>query len=239
MTCYYCGGNHRTIACPIEAQKQTTRAIEKMGYTQSSEIDNLTSVYRNAAKEISSSFDRMSNHISHSFNEFTSAIDELAEIYEYNHAEMMWQMERQLEVLTGIHDMVKNPRATEANELLMMGIESLKRDMIPECINLLQDAVKLNPLDYRIYLTMGHAYLRIDDLQNALNRFEYALKNARTNYYRSYSLLLISRVYFCLGDIKKTIECAKSAAEISPDYPEAHYQYATYIAQKVQKQLNG
>jgi hypothetical protein len=42
--CYYCGGNHRTIACPIEAQQQTTRAIEKIGYKQSSEINKLALV---------------------------------------------------------------------------------------------------------------------------------------------------------------------------------------------------
>ena len=237
--CYYCGGNHRTIACPIEAQQQTTKAIEKIGYKQSSEINNLAQAYRGSSKEISSSLDRMSDNISNSFGEFANAIGELTEVFELNHAEMMWKMEKQLEVLTGIHDMVKNPRATEASELLEMGIESLKRNMIPESLNLLQEAVKLNPLDYRIYLTMGHAYLRIDDLENALDRFEYALKNARTNYYESYSLLLIARIYYCNVDIKKAIDYAKLAMEKTPDYAEAHYQYAAYNSRNIQNILGG
>ena len=152
---------------------------------------------------------------------------------------MMWQMEKQLDVLTGIHDMIKNSRATEANELFEMGMKSFKLDMIPECLNLLQEAIKLNPLDYRLYLTMGHAYLRIDDLENALDKFEYALKNARTNYYESYTLLLIGRIYYCNGDIKKAIDCAKLAIEKTPDYAEAHYQYATYNSQNLQNILSG
>lgn len=235
VICYYCLGDHNTNTCIKEAQNQTTKAIEKIGYTQLSEMENLGLVYRDSAKEMSSSFERASDRISQSFDELSNAISELTEVFEYNHAEMMWQMERQLEVLTGIHDMVKNRRATEANELLKMGIESLKRDMIPESINLLEEAVELNPLDYRIYLTMGHAYLRMDDLKNALNSFEYSLKNARTNFYKSYSLLLISRVFYCLGDIIKAIENAKLATEKSPNYGESYYQFALYVAQNRQK----
>lgn len=231
-TCFYCGGNHKTSACYVQAQNQTTGSIEKIGYQQLSAIDNLARAHRDSAEEMSSGIDRISDRISQS-------LGELADIFEFNHAEMMWQMECQLEVLTGIHDMVKNRRATEANELLKMGIAALERDMVTVSLNLLEEAVKLNPLDYRIYITMGHAYLRMDDLKNALDRFEYALKNARTNYYRSYSLLLISRVYYCMGDVKKAMDSAKEAAELSPDYPEAHYQYATYIAQNRQIRLRG
>jgi len=238
-TCFYCGGNHKTSACYIQAQNQTTGAIEKIGYQQLSAIDNLAWAHRDSAKEMSSSFERLSDRFNQSLGEVAGAIGELADIFEFNHAEMMWQMERQLEVLTGIHDMVKNPRATEANELLKMGIASFERDMVTESLNLLSEAVKLNPLDYRIYITMGHAYLRMDDFKNALDRFEYALRNARTNYYKSYSLLLIGRVYYCMGDAKKAMDTAKLATELSPDYPEAHYQYATYIAQNRQMRLRG
>ncbi|OYT62739.1 hypothetical protein B6U67_04165 [Methanosarcinales archaeon ex4484_138] len=238
-TCFYCGGNHHSSACPIRAQNQTTHAIEKMGYQQLSTMDNFASAQRASLEVVSNGFDRMSDRVTQSLDEAADAIRELADIYEYSHSEMMWKMEQHLEVLTGIHDMLKNPRATEANEWLEMGVESLKRGMVKESIKLLQDAVDANPLDYRIYIALGHAYLKADDLKNALKRFEYARKNTGTEYYRSYSLLLISRIYYCMGYIEKAVESAKRATEHSPDYPEAHYQYAAYIAQNRRKRLTG
>lgn len=227
---FHCGGNHKTSACYIQAQNQTTNAIEKIGYQQSSAMDNLALAYRDSVNEMSSNFDHMSDRVSQSLGEVVGVIQELTDIFEFNHAEVMWQMERQLEVLTGIRDMVKNPRATEADELLKMGMASLERGMVTESLSLLQEAVKLNPLDYRIYITMGYTYLRMDDLKNARDRFEYALKNARTNYYKSFSILLISRVHYCLEDTKKALDSAKLAVDLSPDYPEAHYQYAAYLS---------
>jgi len=169
--------------------------------------------------------------------EISDAIYELADVFRWAHAEEMWYAEKQLEVLTGIHDMVKNPRATQADELFKMGAESLKRDMIKESLKLLQEAVEQNPLDYRIYIAMGHAYLRKDDLENALDRFEYALKNARTNYYKSFALLLIARAKYCRGKIEEAVKEVKRAIEFSPYYAEAQYQYAVYEAQRLQRRL--
>ena len=155
-TCFYCGGSHKTSACYIQAQNQTVGAIEKIGYQQLSAIDNLSLAHRDSAREMSSSFDFMSDRISQSLGEVVDAIGELADIFEFNHSEMMWQMERQLEVLTGIQNMLENPRATLANELLEMGVNSLKVGMIEESKRLLQEAVEANPLDYRIYIAMGY-----------------------------------------------------------------------------------
>ena len=236
-TCFYCGGNHYSSACPICAQNQTTHAIEKMGYQQLSVMDNFASAQRESLEVVSSGFDRMSNRVTQSLGEATDATRELIDIFEFNHSEMMWQMERHLEVLTGIRDMLKSPRATQANEGLEMGVESLKRGMVKESINILKDAAEANPLDYRIHISLGHAYLKVDDLKNALNQFKYALKNAGTNYYKSYSLLLISRVYYCMGYIEKAVKSAKQAVKDSPEYSEAHYQYAAYIAQNRRKRL--
>lgn len=236
-TCNYCQGDHRTSACPQKAQNQTTEAIEKIGYMQLSEINKLATVYRDSATEISSSIERISDRISHSVTELTTYL-------EYSHAETMWLMERQLEVLTGIKNLLEYPRATEANELLKMGAESLKRGMVQECLNLLQEAVKLNPLDYRIYITMGHAYLAKDDYKNAFDRFEYSLKNARRNSYKINSLLLMSHVCYSTGDIRKAIEITELATQIHPDcseaqdlLAEAHYQCALYRAQNRQQRL--
>lgn len=234
-TCFYCGGNHHSNACVKRAQDQTTHAIEKMGYQQLSAMDDFASAQRASLEVVSGGFDR----VTQSLSDTADAFHELSDIFEFNHFEVMWQMERQLDVLTGIDYTLKNPRATKAEESFKIGVEDLKVGMVEESIRDLKVAVEANPLDYRIYIALGHAYLRTDDLENALDKFEYALKNARTNYYRSYSLLLIGRVYYCMGHLEKAVESAKRAKKLSPDYPEAYYQYAAYIAQNRRKRLTG
>jgi len=80
---------------------------------------------------------------------------------------------------------------------------------------------------------MGFAYLEKDDCENALNRFEYALKNSRTDKYKVYSLLLISRTYFSTGKIDNAIEKCKEALSILPNDNEANYSLLTYESFKL------
>lgn len=212
--CFYCGENHRPSACLVHSQDLTREAIQNN-----------------------------TNEIGRSSREIFNGLSELAEVLSYNHAEQMWELQQQTNVLKDIRDNLVEIRLhwddNRANEWLEKGAESLKRGMIEESLDCLKKALEYNPLDYRIYITMGHAYLRIDDLKNALDRFEYALKNAPTKYYESYSLLLMGRIYFCTGDIKTAIEKAKEARELSPNYSEAHYQYSTYIAANMSDKLIG
>lgn len=222
--CYHCFGNHPASHCPIGAQKKQTEAIEKLGYQSSQQLGEIVSAQRYVA-----------DRVEDIGTEISDAIYELADVFRFAHAEEMWIHEKQLEVLTGIHDMIKNLDATRANESLEMGVKALKVGMVKESIQKLEKAVKLNPLDYRIYIAMGHAYIKNDDLENALNRFEYALKNARTNYYISFALLLIARVKYCMGKVEEAAKDAKRAIEFSPNYAEAQYQYAVYATLKLRE----
>lgn len=241
-TCFYCGGEHITNACPINAQHRTTSAIEKIGNKQLSEmskttgaINNLANLYEKSAENMSDSLNKFSEQMSQSLGDITNAIGDLANIFEHSHAEMMWQMEKQLNVLTGIHHGILTPRSTEANELFLMATETFRQDDIEESLRLLQEAITLNPTDYRIYVSMGHIYVRKDDLKNALDRFERGLKYAKINYHKSYCLLLISRVYYCQGDIKTAINKARLATELSPKYLDVRYQYIAYKAKNIKR----
>ena len=238
-TCTYCGEDHLTSACVKRSQDQTTHAIEKMGYQKLSEMEKFASTQRASLELVSSGFDRMSDRVTQSIGETTDAIRALTDIYEFNHSEMMWQMDRQFDVLTGIDDKLTKQMALRANEALGEGVRCLEVGDFENSIRKLREAEEARPSDYRIYIAMGYFYLKTDDLKNALDRFEYALKHARTDYYKSYILLLISRVYYCIGNLKMAVEKAKRAVEHSPDYPEAYYWYAAYIAQNRHKRLTG
>jgi len=198
---------HLTSRCPLRAQERTSEAIEKLGHQSLQSIDKIVSAQRDIAERVVDIGSEISSEIS-------GAIYELTDAFRFAHAEEMWYAEKQLEVLTGIREAIEySETITKANALLEIGVKSLKLDMIEESIEKLKEAVKANPLDYRIYITMGHAYLRKDDLENALNRFEYALKTARTNYYKSYTLLLIARAKYCMGKIEEAAKDAKRAVK--------------------------
>ena len=211
-TCFYCGGNHRPSACLVHSQELTTQAIKNM-----------------------------TNEYAHSSQEISDELSDLADIFSYNHAEQMWELQQQTNVLKDIRDNLVDIKLhwgdNRTNEWLERCAKGLKRGKIKFTLDCLKKALEYNNVDYRIYITMGHAYLRIDNLKNALDMFENAFEYAPTEYYESYSLLLIGRIYFCTGNIKIAIEKAKRAKELSPNYSEAHYQYSTYVALSISNKL--
>ena len=172
----------------------------------------------------------LSTTVEASVNQVTEALYGLSSQFRQAHDEAMWKAEQQVYLLTGIHDMIANPRGTEAEELLRMGRESLEVGMVDETLNLLKESVGKNPLDYRTYVTMGYAYIEKNELESALDRFEYALRNARTEGYRTRALLLIARAKYIMEDFAGAVQAARTAVNTSPDYSEAHYRLAGYYA---------
>lgn len=225
LRCFYCGGDHRSSSCPFELQRQGNNAFQQAAYRQLEATNELISIQYESRVDL--------NNINKGVASVTEATDNLAEIFQLAHSEAMWMAEKQIQLLTGISDMLKNPRATLADELLKMGVNSLRVDMIEESIKLLKEAQEKNPLDYRIYVALGHAYLKKDDYKNALNCFEYALKNGRTEKYKCFALLLVAQVKYCINQIDDAIQASKMASEICPNFPEALYRYAIYMTAKI------
>jgi len=231
MFCYYClQEGHLASHCPLRAQERTSEAIEKLGHQSLQSIDEIVSAQRDVAE-------RVVDIGSEIRDEIGGAIYELADAFRFAHAEEMWYAEKQLDVLTGIHDMAENRLATEANERYRQGMNSLSVGRLDDALIAFKAAMELNMVDYRIHIAMGHTYIGKDDLSNALESFNAAYDYARTNYYKSYALLLIARAKYCMGKIEEATKDAKRAVELSPDYAEAHYQYAVYDAQRLQRRL--
>jgi tetratricopeptide (TPR) repeat protein len=183
--------------------------------------------------DIASSGREISGKLDDICDEISDAYNELEEFFQYSHAEQMWMLEKHLKVLTGIEDALKNPRATQANELYFMAKKALKRDMIRESLKLLKQAIELNPLDYRVYMTMGYIYLMMDNLDKAANRFELAFRNVDDNKYKSFALLQMANVRYLMDDIGGAAELAEHATKIHPNDPKARYQYVVYESQNL------
>jgi len=210
-SCFYCGGNHRSSACLVHSQELTTEAIQNMN-----------------------------KEYAHSSREISDGLSELVDVFSYNHAEHMWELQKQTDVLKDIrnelHDIKVNWGIYRTEFELNIAVDCFKRCDYKESIKHLEKANDIDPRDYRVYITMGHVYLRIDDFKNALNWLEKSIKHAPTAFYESYSQMLIGRIHYCLGDIESAIEKLEIAKELSPDSSEASYQYSTYLAAKLSKQ---
>lgn len=188
-------------------------------------LDSMDDIASNG-REISGKLDDIGDKISEGYHE-------LEEFFQFSHAEQMWIHEKQLEVLIGIRNALENPRVTQANELYNLAAKALKRDMIRESLKLLKQAIELNPLDYRVYMTMGYIYLMMDNLDKAANRFELAFRNVHENKYKSFTLLQMAKVRYLMNDIGGAVNLAENAVKISPNDPEARYQYVVYETQNL------
>jgi len=229
-----------TIKAIGKATQEQIRALYGKAYGKGWDKDRITSFLEERfgtkeGNELVGKIDKL--ELSRVIDEIGGAIYELADAFRFAHAEEMWYAEKQLDVLTGIHDMAENRLATEANERYRQGMNSLSVGRLDDALIAFKAAMELNMVDYRIHIAMGHTYIGKDDLSNALESFNAAYDYARTNYYKSYALLLIARAKYCMGKIEEATKDAKRAVELSPDYAEAHYQYAVYDAQRLQRRL--
>lgn len=156
----------------------------------------------------------------------------MQDFLDWAHSETMWALEKQIALLTGIHDMIKNPRATEANELYKMARDSFRRRRYDDALNLLRDARQLNPGDYRIHITVGHIYVRKDDLPNALDSFLTACDYARSEKYKRDALLLAARAQRCLGRFNDSCDIIRQVIKLAPTDWTVKYELASTIAGK-------
>ncbi len=201
--------------------RESIDRIERYEQDISESMDEIVSIDR----EISDELDDIKDEIS-------DAYYELEEFFQFSHAEQMWIHEKQLEVLTGF--MKQQSEIGIANQKYEIAIQSLKLGLIDESLNKLKEAVKINPNDHRIYMAMGYIYLMADNLDKAWYILKKkALKTARTNYYKSFTLLQMANIKYLMGDIEFATDLARRAKDISPDYLEAKYRYTTYACKLI------
>lgn len=229
-TCYYCLGNHESSRC-------TALATSKIIAAQETATVTIVQASERASRDLSQSIesagyaalDELSN-MTWELESIHSALVELQEFMDWGISEIVWRQEKQIELLTGIHDMLKNPRATQANELFKMGVDSFRRRQFSDALRLLKEARELNPGDYRVLVTLGHTCARMDDLPNALEAFQTGVAYARSNNYKKGVLLLACRALRTLGRLDEAIAHAKEAVRLDVHYAPALYELAGCLA---------
>lgn len=242
--CFYCNGDHASSYCPLKAHDQSTKelrnqtlAFEKIGHLNilameehgklvSSKIENIVTNIQGIETAISGGFEDVLNELSN------------------NHYEIMRVMERNIEVLTGICQLLENSLYVEYLQRYDEALNNYRDGRLPQCLEALKKAEHLKSDDYRIYLLRGHTYVRLDKLNEALESFDEASKVTVSNEkgvndsHKGYCFYLISRIYFCMGNTEGAIQKIKESLRLVDD-PIYNYQYAAFLAYKQPKLLNG
>ncbi|MDM8551425.1 tetratricopeptide repeat protein [Desulfobacterales bacterium HSG2] len=163
----------------------------------------------------------------------STGLSEIASAIEWGFGEIGWKIEQQTEILQSIDRTLKTPSETKANEWRLHAEELRRRGLLEESEEFFLKAINEYRLDYRMYVGLAETYLRLNKFDEAKSFLEKSLPHApkkRINY-KSYSYRMIGHIYGCKEDYAQAVSILRSAVELSPQYIEAHYDYAQYCAQ--------
>jgi tetratricopeptide (TPR) repeat protein len=156
--------------------------------------------------------------------------EQLNQSLEWGFSSLLWAIDQQTEVLRSIDQTLKTPGQTQADEWRLIG-EGLRQRGGPEAATtFFLDALKLNPLDYRIYLGLAHAYFELSRFDDADQVLVSSLPHApRKGFdYRSVTYRLMGRIRFCREQYHDAMEQLRQAVLIEPKNAKAFYDLAQY-----------
>ena len=220
VRCWTCSTKHEMttgdeyVCESCEKISDQIRSLEKTEWDKISKIDDLIYVQRKG------------------FDSLAGGMYEIASAIEWGFDELSWELQQQTDVLREITTILKTPSETKANEWRQMGEELRRRGVFDEAVKFFSKSFETNPLDYRTYMGLGETYLHLKKFDDAKKYFEKSLPHAPSNFYKSYSLRLIGRIYYCREDYNHAIISLKEAVEFSQEYIEAQYDLAQYLAVK-------
>ena len=159
-----------------------------------------------------------------------SGLSEIASVLEWGFGELRWELQQQSELLRSIDQILRTPSETKANEWRLHAEELRRRGVLDESEEFFLRALNDYRLDYRIYVGLAETYLQMNRFDKAKIYLEKSLPHAPVKEidYKSYSYRLIGHIHFCEEDFHGAVESLHSAISLSPNYPDALYDFAQY-----------
>jgi tetratricopeptide (TPR) repeat protein len=215
----------------------------------SNHIRSLHDDVKYATERVSGKFDDLIFEQRHGFNALSTGIqniahgmNEFASVIEWGFGELSWQVQQQTSVLHEItsvlHEIKDNQIKQEhlkADRWRLDAEEHRRRGHSDQALKFFLRSLDANSLDYRTYIGLAETYLHLGQFANAKTYLENSLFHAPASgnfSYKSYSLRLIGRIYYCWEDYENAIKSLKRAVELSPNYTKAYYDLAQYYAVK-------
>ena len=115
----------------------------------------------------------------------------------------------------------KKPEMTQAS--ILLGEILIENEKYKEAVNIYQEALKYDQVNYDLYYNLGIAYTMLNDFQNAKTCYEKAAEINSLLYNAKYSLAEIALIYKDLEEAEKRFLEAIEDEELSAD---AYYELA-------------
>ncbi len=151
--------------------------------------------------------------------------------------DILWQVQEQTTTLRSINEtltVLAQPSPLRNSHWYRDVADELSlREAHEDAIRYYRRSLHLHPLDYRTYIGLSFSLIATEQPERALKTLQKSLRFAPKAEidYQSYSLRLMGRIYYALGDIKEAKNVLVRAVELSPNYQEAHYDLAQYAVQ--------
>jgi len=226
-TCTHC----ENLKAMQDVRKMAQAQAVSLG-AMSSQLDTLTAIERQGFEQLSGDMKSGFNQVNAGIDRVNENIGQLNSVIRWGLEDLGWKIVQQTDVMKSIDETLKTPRQTEANELRQMAEHAFAIGVMDDSTTYFLESLAKSTLDYRTYIGLAHAYLAQGKFDEAKMYLERSLPHAPNKEidYRSYSYRLIGRIHFAREENPNAVMVLKQAVALSPDYPDALYDYAQYTA---------
>jgi len=217
--CYYCGDKkHQPLDCPSKNIPEITNALDKMGYLS---IDELNNIYyhhimgENDNEEGKQKVDLLTEG---SLGLAASGFYELKRVFQLRFFRSFWNTTHEE------WNKVRKNRSQSEGGLIWLAQDSLRVSELTKVESMLASAIDRYPLDYRAYVAAGFLHIEKNNLSKAEYYFTEAFSTAKTNVQKTFTLLLLFRLYWISGNLSKAYEKVQRALSLNVDSIDAIYQ---------------
>lgn len=224
--CFYCGARtHLTNACPSKALTELTQFINRLGYLNIHEINNLFFNYiyesskDNVKKFDSGSWNR--DEISPQWAHY--CFYELNNVFQLRFFRILWNQQEE-----NWKDIKEKKDTREKGGLLWLALDCLRVSNFTQAESILSEVLSKQPADYKAYCMAAFLHIETNRLKDANASLKKSLEYTRTTPQKIFILFLRSRIYWLNNDPVKARDMIKGIIRLSPYCHEALYQDILY-----------
>jgi len=207
-----------------EAARFISKQAEKIRETQLQAADDIIASQEQARKELKA-------ELSLGIDDIVEGLDGMKSTFEWGFSELVWQIEKQREVLKGILETLQKPLDTQAKELKKRADRAYRNGLYDDALRDFLESEKKNPYDFTVHQTVGNIYFfHKKNSKKALEYYQKAVKYAEPEspYYASYALLHIAKIKYLQEKFSGAYKATKRALKLTSNFDEAHYQHSKY-----------
>jgi hypothetical protein len=217
--CYYCGGkSHRPIDCPSKKLPEITNALEGLGYLSIEEINELFFKYLLADGV---DFDLPV----HSDDKYSNksvimahlGFFEIKRVFQLRFFRTVWDTTKEE------WSKIKESKGESDGGMAWLAQDSLRVSDLNRAESILNNELKKDTEDYRIYCALGYLHMERDNLKKAEYCFNKALLYAGSNAQKILLLFLLVRIYILNGDYSSAQKKINNILLLNPGCIDAVY----------------